>query len=402
LADTVDGLILYDIDVDPVTSPEPEPAPAGNGRSTYRLSSPGRQQLPEVISTIEDIVRSERQAGRTPLLTSLKQRVMRRIPGFDEKALGFSGFKKMMQRAAQEGNIKLVTVGLVDWVLMADEPDPQEPPAETPQTSDTSQVSVAKTSDAQRPLEFSSDDPQEIPEQTKEETKQPAVPAENGNGRRGRFARPAMEPAQSQVTTRDQGAVLAEEVPNLQLPEGPDDGQDAQRVADLIIMSDALEHREGISHVAFNFLVGEVAQALTAGLEAEQPEITQHWGELHSRIYITRLIRSLSDQDIFQRGWHTGQDEDTGRSKRRRTFNLNHGHPLVEKVLADQWGEPASQDGIADETAGELPLPATDQAPAYLPEPADAEDPVLDEAANEGAIDSASGINRVLRFFGRS
>jgi hypothetical protein len=141
---------------------------------------------------------------------------------------------------------------------------------------------------------------------------------------------------------------------------------------------------------------------LTAGLEAEQPEITQHWGELHSRIYITRLIRSLSDQDIFQRGWHTGQDEDTGRSKRRRTFNLNHGHPLVEKVLADQWGEPASQDGIADETAGELPLPATDQAPAYLPEPADAEDPVLDEAANEGAIDSASGINRVLRFFGRS
>ena len=90
----------------------------------------------------------------------------------------------------------------------------------------------------------------------------------------------------------DLGAVLAEEIPNLQLPEGPDDGRDAQRVADLIIMADALEHREGISHVAFNFLVGEVSQALNAGLEAEQQEITQHWGELHSRIYLTRLIRS--------------------------------------------------------------------------------------------------------------
>ena len=76
---------------------------------------------------IEDIVRSERQAGRTPLLTSLKQRIMRRVPGFDEKKLGFSGFKKLMLRTADEGGtIRLVTVGLVDWVIMADEPTPEE------------------------------------------------------------------------------------------------------------------------------------------------------------------------------------------------------------------------------------------------------------------------------------
>ena len=55
------------------------------------------------------------------MLTSIKQRVMRRFPNFDEKQLGFSGFKKLMARVAQEGNIKLVTAGLVDWATMSDE-----------------------------------------------------------------------------------------------------------------------------------------------------------------------------------------------------------------------------------------------------------------------------------------
>ena len=101
LADQVDGLILYDTDVDPVSTPENN----SSGRTPQRPSNNGNQQLSEVISIIEEIVRAERQAGRTPLLTSLKQRVMRRLPGFDEKKMGYSGFKKLMQRVAQEGNI---------------------------------------------------------------------------------------------------------------------------------------------------------------------------------------------------------------------------------------------------------------------------------------------------------
>ena len=64
LADQVDGLILYDTDVDPVSTPENN----SSGRTQQRPSSNGNQQLSEVISIIEEIVRSERQAGRTPLL----------------------------------------------------------------------------------------------------------------------------------------------------------------------------------------------------------------------------------------------------------------------------------------------------------------------------------------------
>ena len=131
MADHVDGLIFYDSDVDPI---EVEPPPV---REPYQrggrlpappppppLANPGRHQLPEVIRAIEDVIRTERAAGHRLLLTSLKQRLVRRIAGFDERKLGFTGFKKLMLRVAAEGNIKIRSVDLVDWVLMADEPDP--------------------------------------------------------------------------------------------------------------------------------------------------------------------------------------------------------------------------------------------------------------------------------------
>ena len=112
MADHVDGLIFYDSDVDPINVPEP--AFRGRIAPPAPLANPGRHQLPEVIRAIEDVIRSERGAGHTLLLTSLKQRLVRRIAGFDERKLGFSGFKKLMLRVAEEGNIKIRSVDLVD------------------------------------------------------------------------------------------------------------------------------------------------------------------------------------------------------------------------------------------------------------------------------------------------
>ncbi|PKB63973.1 MAG: hypothetical protein BZY80_04810, partial [SAR202 cluster bacterium Io17-Chloro-G2] len=157
MADQVDGLILYDVDVDPVTpqengahdpAPAPAPmasrppartpsfnAPSGNGPTANGPSGNGPSggvDLPTIIQTIESIVREVREAGGTPLLTSIKQRVMRRYPNFDERKVGFSGFKKLMARVAQEGNIKLITAGLVDWAIMADEPEPKEAAPQRP------------------------------------------------------------------------------------------------------------------------------------------------------------------------------------------------------------------------------------------------------------------------------
>lgn len=327
LADQVDGLILYDADVDPVTLAEP--APPSNGRSSYRPSTAGRPDLSEVIRIIEDLVRSERQAGRTTLLTSLKQRLMRRIPGFDEKKLGFSGFKKLMHRVAQEGNVKLVTVGLVDWVIMSDEPDFQEPLGESPESDTAVPAEVEAIKEASATLESPLEERDGAPAQTRY--------SRNGRGKRTKVLRKKAKATRTEAPALELATVMADTMSQLEFPEGLDDRQNAQRVTDLIVMADTLEHREGVKQVAFNFLVSEVSLALEEGLKVDQEEITQHWGQNHSRAYVTKLVRSLANGGIFQRGWHTSKDKESGRSRRHSTFNLSRSHPLVQKVLEAQW-----------------------------------------------------------------
>ena len=378
LADQVDGLILYDMDVDPETPAEP--APVSNGRNAGRLNSPGRNQLPEVIRSIEDLVRSERQAGRMPLLTSLKQRLMRHIPGFDEKKLGFSGFKKMMLRVTEEGNLKLVTVGLVDWVMLAEEPDPPEALGDNDQEGTEEKESSpdqAVSDEAVTPEEVSGGD--EVPSQ----------PVSNRRGGRSRSqdetAGGAGEQAAATPVVAEAVEEAVEPVPDeedhpegqpqrpvlpdssrealagMELPEGPGDGLDHERVIDLIVMADTLEHREGISHVAFNFLVEEVRQALEAGLEAEHPEISEHWSAMHSRTYITRLLRALGNGGVFKRGQHTDRDAETGRTRRRSTFNLDRDNEIVGHVMVSLWPDSNGSGGTRE--SGSEFLPASEDPP---------------------------------------
>ena len=420
-ADTVDALILYDQDIDTVVQaepvsasdarvpPEPAPAPAGGVRGPVRQSAPaGKQDLAAIISAIEDIIRTERQAGGTPLLTSIKQRLLRRYPDFDEKKVGFSGFKKLMSRVAQEGNIRLITAGLVDWAIMADEETPSDADGAT---SDSSQ-SAADDSEEERPAEvrrsrfpfgrrrnadrqeqaiaespeepaedvsteqpadspslaaesvdeFPDDAPQDVPEDGSPESIGDFVSPEDGSPESiGDFV--SDDAAAVPQTTQVNGlaAILAETLPQLNLPPSQPDGLDGRRVADIIIMADTLEHQEEVSHVAFNFLVGEVCQALDEGLKAEHLEITQRWGQDFSRTYVTKMVRSLGNADLFTKGWHTATDKESGRSRRLRTFYLNRTHPLVEKVLQDRWApqeyqvEPVGVASVSDPEPAELP-----------------------------------------------
>ena len=416
LADQVDGLILYDTDVDPDTHQETSSMETARGSARLN-SSAGRQQsllqssqlqsaqqssqqlpqqLSEVMRVIEDIVRTERQAGRIPLLTSLKQRIMRRIHGFDEKKLGFSGFKKLMIRTAQEGNIKLVTVGLVDWVIMADEPIPQEAINEAPGRGGTIQSVAAEE-------EVVPDDEQEtVDEQVPDAAysygsnwadEQVDEPAESAAGAEldadAGVAAAEVEAETETGAEADADADAAPELPaplspelvraleealaDLELPAGPSDGLDGHRVKDLITMADTLEHREGVSHVAFNFLVGEVCDALRGGLEVEHVEIAQRWGgQVFSRTYVTKLVRSLSVGNVFQRGWHSDRDEETGRTRRRRTFNLNRAHPLVQQVVESQWG--AESDGPGGAIGAEAVVATAEPAQTdngFVPMPAE-------------------------------
>ena len=203
LSGQVDGLILYDADVDPITPPEP--VPSGNGRGTPipRTTSSNRLELSEVIRAIEEIVREERRAGGTPLLTSIKQRLMRRFTGFDEKMVGFSGFKKLMVRVAQEGNIKLVTAGLVDWATMADEPSPEDPPLGPPDLGETTTAGTGRRLNRTRqatplPAPVEADAQDSAPgERETDGASDPEVP--------------------------DLGAIVAETIGQINLPDSPED-----------------------------------------------------------------------------------------------------------------------------------------------------------------------------------
>jgi len=399
LADQVDTLILYDVDVDPSeTIAEPvEPSVQPAEPAPDRTSA---ADLNDVIRAIEEIIRDERKAGGNPLLTSIKQRLVRRYPDFDEKKLGYTGFKRLMARAAQNGNIRLITAGLVDWAIMADEdipegateatfsgfnarpgrrrgrlprsrqedqaPEPEPISAEldeSPMVEDTDtdhepdhQVVPAFTTNGQQDLEYESEDASDSPE---------------GD---------SYTPSSPFADNQDLAQTLQEAISSLGMPTEPDDGQQADRVSDLIFMANTLEHQEGISHVAFNFLVSEICDALGQGIEAGHADITQRWGQASSRTYVSKMLRSLSDGEFFLKGNHSWRDENSGQNRRRRTFNLNHDHSLVQQALAARSEDAAPPTSESDSSPSE---PEKQQKPQESQETGDSVEQVVAAATAE-------------------
>ena len=388
MADHVDGLIFYDSDVDPIHAPEP--AFRGRQPAQTPLANPGRHQLPEVIRAIEDVIRAERTAGHTLLLTSLKQRLVRRIAGFDERKLGFSGFKKLMLRVAEEGNIKIRSVDLVDWILMANEPDPEPEIADVEATdivddiadddydsedfdSDADDEGEAyhrsssfgdhdRLDDATDDGEFDRDD---------EEIEQPAY-AEAGN------ATARVNGARQSADSRDADELFAsitQAVASLELMAEDGEQTAADRVADLIVMGHTLEERDGADSVMFNAFCNEVSDALANGIEAGDPTVIAHWSDNCSRTHVTRLVRSLTSKDVFQYRNVSFRDESTNRTRRRRVFGLNRTHPLIGMALAHRLGPsyaPADADFAATNDAiATPPLEEHHSAEAARPESAE-------------------------------
>jgi uncharacterized LabA/DUF88 family protein len=413
LADQVDTLVLYDVDVDPLQAVEPVAVAAEH--TVIQEAAPGRQDLPEIIRAIEDIIQDERKAGGNPLLTSIKQRLMRRYPTFDEKKLGFTGFKKVMARAAQDGNIKLITAGLVDWAIMSDEEIPEGATEESPS-------GVAARPSRRRGGRYSRSRPQSEPiAESGDDTELAGEASVNGDssdaealpridaGIEDEFVPPAealtaAQPSEPPPPFGGNEALvqaMEEALARVDLPGEPSDGHAAERVSDLIVMADTLEHREGVSHVAFNFLVSEIGDALAQGLEADDAEITQRWAQASSKTYVSRMLRSLSDGGFFQKGNHSWREEATGQNKRRRTFNLNRDNPLVQQMLEARWGAPADTSANDDTSTGGdtggngFGQPAQEWAEAY-PQPMDGIYPEDDDQASVRPTE-ASFISRLFR-----
>ena len=388
LADQVDGLILYDVDVDP--PPSSEPVTPSKPASDAPAPSPSGGDLQDIITAIEGIIRDERKAGGNPLLTSIKQRLVRRFPEFDEKKLGYTGFKRLMARVAQNGNIRLITAGLVDWAIMSDEDIPEGATEATFSGGGSNsrpgrrrgRLPRSRQQDEKRtPEHVSSEiDDTSVIEDTENDYEPISEPEPvNGNQTNGWQDRNDQSESSNQYSSdRDREEIRLEEqtteqaeepsepvspfgdnlelakalqeaISNLDMPKEPDDGMLADRVSDLIFMANTLENQEGISHVAFNFLVSEICEALGQGLEAGHADITQRWGQSSSRTYVSKILRSLSDGEFFLKGNHSWRDETSGQNRRRRTFNLNQEHPLVQQTISARSGD--SPDSAGQESS---------------------------------------------------
>ena len=358
LADQVDTLILYDVDVDPPeTIAEPvEPSVQPAEPAPDRTSA---ADLNDVIRAIEEIIRDERKAGGNPLLTSIKQRLVRRYPDFDEKKLGYTGFKRLMARAAQNGNVRLITAGLVDWAIMADEDIPEGATEATfsgfnarpgrrrgrlPRSRQEDQAPEPEPISAELDESPVVEDTETDGQQDHEDESEDASDSPEGD---------SYTPSSPFADNQELAQTLQEAISSLGMPTEPDDGQQADRVSDLIFMANTLEHQEGISHVAFNFLVSEICDALGQGIEAGHADITQRWGQASSRTYVSKMLRSLSDGEFFLKGNHSWRDENSGQNRRRRTFNLNHDHSLVQQALAARSEDAAPPTSESDSSSSE-------------------------------------------------
>jgi len=399
LADQVDTLILYDVDVDPPeTIAEPvEPSVQPAEPAPDRTSA---ADLNDVIRAIEEIIRDERKAGGNPLLTSIKQRLVRRYPDFDEKKLGYTGFKRLMARAAQNGNVRLITAGLVDWAIMADEDIPEGATEATfsgfnarPGRRRGRLPRSRQEDQAPEPEPISAElDESSVVEDTEtdHEPDHEIVPAFTTNGQQdldyeSEASSDSPEgdsytPSSPFADNQELAQTLQEAISSLGLPTEPDDGQQADRVSDLIFMANTLEHQEGISHVAFNFLVSEICDALGQGIEAGHADITQRWGQASSRTYVSKMLRSLSDGEFFLKGNHSWRDENSGQNRRRRTFNLNHDHSLVQQALAARSEDAAPPTSESDSSSSE---PRERQEPQESQETGDSVEQVVAAAIAE-------------------
>ena len=472
LADQVDSLLLYDKDVDPI-APQPAVLPQHVNRPEAQNELP---ELPEVMRAIEDIIREERSAGSNPLLTSIKQRLMRRYPSFDEKKLGFSGFKKLMARTAEDGNIKLIHAGLVDWAIMAEEETPEGTTEESPsgvaarpsrrrggrrrgsgqRDEDAADTDVADA-DADEDVVGSDSDEEDIEDvvpgfvdplvDTLEETaatdfdlpdaddtvdSQPqAVDSfEEDEEPVAWFDADEAVSAEQQATVEvasdpdpgpeeaapedvfgndtDLAAAIQGVVASIPLPDGPEDGRNPERVSDLIVMADHLEHRQGARHVAFSYLVNEVCDALEQGLEAGNPQIAQRWTGVGAKDYVSRALRGLSDNGIFKRSIIAWREEDTGQRRQRRIINLVRDNDLVDRVLTARLGPAANSTPPAEppdetealpspvepEDSGDTPAEAVEDQPAVeqpsLASDNGAAEPVADNGAAEPAAEDGT------------
>jgi tetratricopeptide (TPR) repeat protein len=110
LAESVDRLLYYDRDIEPVEAP----ADLTRGKSR---SAEDEDALQRAFERVIEIIRSS-QRGDRALLSWIKHELIKRYGSFDERRYGFPQFKAFMREAEARGLLKIVEVDLVNWAYL--------------------------------------------------------------------------------------------------------------------------------------------------------------------------------------------------------------------------------------------------------------------------------------------
>ena len=117
LMESADLVRYYDRDVEPS---------AGELGRTFAPEARIADALPsgDMSGLFEEIREIVEERDGPLVLAALKPMLSARVGEFDERAFGHAKFKQLMMQAEREGYVRLITEGLVDWVIPAGaEPD---------------------------------------------------------------------------------------------------------------------------------------------------------------------------------------------------------------------------------------------------------------------------------------
>lgn len=109
----------------PSVAPSAAPAPAAPVPAPVEAEAPAEENLEAgpLFETVRGILR-EREEGGKPRLraTNLKDQLLARIPGFNERRYGFPRFKDLLAAAEKLGVLNVSRTGPVQWVTLASAP----------------------------------------------------------------------------------------------------------------------------------------------------------------------------------------------------------------------------------------------------------------------------------------
>lgn len=117
LADNLDELLLYDVDIEPTPANEA----ASNGKRpkpTPAIQQVEPAQLEEAFNAVTDLLRN--RSNRVGSLFSWIG-IQLGSRGIDYKVLGFERFKDFMQEAERRGYVRVLTRGLQDWAYLPEQ-----------------------------------------------------------------------------------------------------------------------------------------------------------------------------------------------------------------------------------------------------------------------------------------